>query len=249
MSFLDNTGLARLWEHIVALVSTKVEKVDGKSLSTNDYTTAEKEKLASISDSAEVNQNAFSNIVVGSTTIAADSKTDTLTLTGSNVTLTPNATSDSIQISVANGSTSVKGIVQLSTSTNSTSTSLAATASAVRSAYNLANTANTTANSALTTANGKADATHTHTVANITDLTATATELNYVDGVTSNIQTQLDGKVSTSTLSSYYTKTEVDNKGYLTEDNIEDLELITINDIDTICGTAIVSASDSGVTF
>lgn len=29
-------------------------------------------------------------------------------------------------------------------------------------------------------------------------LTATATELNYVDGVTSNIQTQLNGKVSTS---------------------------------------------------
>ena len=29
----------------------------------------------------------------------------------------------------------------------------------------------------------------------ISDLTATATELNYVDGVTSNIQTQLNGKV------------------------------------------------------
>ncbi len=35
---------------------------------------------------------------------------------------------------------------------------------------------------------------HTHTVANITDLTASATELNYTDGVTSNIKTQLDGK-------------------------------------------------------
>lgn len=33
---------------------------------------------------------------------------------------------------------------------------------------------------------------HTHTVSNITDLTATATELNYMDGVTSNVQTQLD---------------------------------------------------------
>jgi len=39
---------------------------------------------------------------------------------------------------------------------------------------------------------------HTHTVADITDLTATAAELNYTDGVTSNIQTQLDGKSSTS---------------------------------------------------
>ena len=41
---------------------------------------------------------------------------------------------------------------------------------------------------------------HTHTVANITDLTATATELNYVDGVTNNIQTQLDDKVSKITV-------------------------------------------------
>lgn len=42
-------------------------------------------------------------------------------------------------ISVANGSTSAKGIVQLSSATNSTSTSLAATASAVKAAYDLAN--------------------------------------------------------------------------------------------------------------
>ena len=34
-------------------------------------------------------------------------------------------------------------------------------------------------------------------VAQITDLTATAAELNYTDGVTSNIQTQLNGKQST----------------------------------------------------
>ena len=42
-------------------------------------------------------------------------------------------------ISVANGSTSTKGVVQLSSATNSTSTSLAATASAVKAAYDLAN--------------------------------------------------------------------------------------------------------------
>ena len=35
------------------------------------------------------------------------------------------------------------------------------------------------------------------TVSDITDLTATATELNYTDGVTSAIQTQLDTKAST----------------------------------------------------
>lgn len=41
-------------------------------------------------------------------------------------------------ISVANASTSAKGVVQLSSAVNSTSTSLAATASAVKSAYDLA---------------------------------------------------------------------------------------------------------------
>lgn len=39
---------------------------------------------------------------------------------------------------------------------------------------------------------------HNHTVSNITDLTASATELNYTDGVTSNIQTQLNGKATSS---------------------------------------------------
>lgn len=52
---------------------------------------------------AEVNQNAFSNITVGDTTISADTKTDTLTLiAGSNVTLTPNADGDSVTIAATN---------------------------------------------------------------------------------------------------------------------------------------------------
>ena len=46
-----------------------------------------------------LNQNAFSNIKVGDTTVAADSPTDTLTLTaGANVTLTPDATNDTVTI-------------------------------------------------------------------------------------------------------------------------------------------------------
>ena len=81
-------------------IGTKVDKVDGKVLSTNDYTTTEKTKLASIAEGAEVNQNAFSSIVVGSTTISADSKTDALTMTaGDNVTISADADSDKITIS------------------------------------------------------------------------------------------------------------------------------------------------------
>ena len=54
---------------------------------------------ASHTHSAYVNQNAFSNVVVGSTTVAADTATDTLTLVaGSNITITPDATNDKITI-------------------------------------------------------------------------------------------------------------------------------------------------------
>ena len=98
-------------------LENKVDKVDGMGLSTNDYTTAEKTKLAGIADGAEVNQNAFSNVSVGGTTLAADTKTDTLTLVaGSNITLTPTASSDSVKITATDTkyskvTTSVDGLV------------------------------------------------------------------------------------------------------------------------------------------
>lgn len=85
-------------------LAEKVVKEAGKGLSTNDYTTDEKTKLAGIATGAEVNQNAFSTVKVGNTNIQADSKTDMLTLiAGDNVTLTPNATNDSIEISATRG--------------------------------------------------------------------------------------------------------------------------------------------------
>lgn len=98
--YLDENGLTYYHSKVKNLLSDKVDKVTGKGLSTNDYTTAEKNKLNGIASGAEVNQNTFSKFVVGSTTIEADSKTDTLTLSaGSNVTLTPNSANDTIQIS------------------------------------------------------------------------------------------------------------------------------------------------------
>ena len=60
----------------------------------------DKTKLDGVANGAEVNQNAFSNIKVGSTTLAADSKTDTLEfVAGDNITLTPTEVSDKITIS------------------------------------------------------------------------------------------------------------------------------------------------------
>lgn len=79
-----------------------VEQETGKGLSTNDYTTTEKNKLAGIAAGAEVNQNAYANVKVGATTIAAGSKTDTIELVAgsNNVTITPDAANKKVTISV-----------------------------------------------------------------------------------------------------------------------------------------------------
>ena len=61
------------------------------------------DKLSGIAAGAEVNQKAFSSVAIGATTIAADSKTDTLTLNaGNNIILTPDATNDKITIATTN---------------------------------------------------------------------------------------------------------------------------------------------------
>lgn len=48
MKFLSYDGLLYFCQKIKALLAGKVDKVDGKGLSTNDYTTAEKTKLAGL---------------------------------------------------------------------------------------------------------------------------------------------------------------------------------------------------------
>jgi hypothetical protein len=68
--------------------------------------------------SSYINQNAFSNVKVGSTTISADTTTDTLTLVGSNVTLTPTASSDTITIGITKSNvTSALGYTPPTTNT------------------------------------------------------------------------------------------------------------------------------------
>ena len=71
-------------------------------------TSAEKTKLSGIATGAEVNQSAFSKVTVGSTTVSAGNKTDTLTLAaGSNVTITPDATNKKVTIAATNTDTKV----------------------------------------------------------------------------------------------------------------------------------------------
>ena len=78
-NYLDKNGLSYLWGKIKAYatkatgdaLATKVDKVTGKGLSENDYTTAEKTKLAGI-------ENGATNVTIDSTLTqegeAADAK-------------------------------------------------------------------------------------------------------------------------------------------------------------------------------
>lgn len=50
MAFLNNAGVERLWAHILLKLNRKVDKVEGKGLSTEDFTTEEKEKLAALGE-------------------------------------------------------------------------------------------------------------------------------------------------------------------------------------------------------
>ena len=79
-----------------------LEKISGINDTVDDIN-AKLEKISHIEANAEVNQEAFSNVKIGSTTIAADSKKDILELiAGSNITLTPDATNDKITIATTN---------------------------------------------------------------------------------------------------------------------------------------------------
>jgi hypothetical protein len=70
--------------------------------SSNGYmSNADKKKLDGIASGAEVNQNAFANVKVGTTTIQADAKQDTLTLAaGTNISLVGDANNDKVTIGV-----------------------------------------------------------------------------------------------------------------------------------------------------
>lgn len=61
---------------------------------------ADKKKLDGIAEGAEVNQNAFANIIVGTTTLSSASKTGTFTITGDDaVSVTADGTTNTITVS------------------------------------------------------------------------------------------------------------------------------------------------------
>lgn len=48
MGFIDKIGVERLWEHIISRLGQKVDKIDGKGLSSNDFTDEYKDKLNNV---------------------------------------------------------------------------------------------------------------------------------------------------------------------------------------------------------
>ena len=88
--------------HDSAYFSASTHGHNGATTSADGFmTTTQVTKLNGIATGAEVNQNAFSNVTVGSSTIQADGKTDTLTLAaGTGITLTADTTNDKVTIAV-----------------------------------------------------------------------------------------------------------------------------------------------------
>ena len=82
--YLDNDGLLYLWQKIKNVFATKdalndkVDKVTGKGLSTNDYTTAEKNKLNDVASGAQV--NVIETVKVNNTALTPSSKAVNITV-------------------------------------------------------------------------------------------------------------------------------------------------------------------------
>ena len=70
--FLDSIGVGLVWAKIKLLLADKVDKVDGKGLSSNDYTSDEKTKLANVAAGAQV--NVLEGIQKNGTTVTVTNK-------------------------------------------------------------------------------------------------------------------------------------------------------------------------------
>lgn len=163
---------------------------DGKGLSTNDYTTAEKDKLAGIAEGAT------------SVTKTSQLTNDSGFITTADI---PEGTAASTTTPIMDGTAAVGTELAFARGDHVHPTDTSRQAVITGAATTITDN-NLTASMALVSdENGKVAASG-----------VTAAELGYLDGVTSSIQTQLNGKAnSAESLSGYgitdaYTKTETD---------------------------------------
>lgn len=188
--------------------------VNGKALSSNITLSASDVGAAASSHthSSYVNQNAFSNVKVGSTTVSADTTTDTLELVaGSNITITPDATNDKVTIAATDttygaagsslGLVKSGGDVTISSGTitvnDDSHNHVISNVDGLQSALDAKQASVTGAASTITSSNLTANrALISDSYGKVAVSKITSTELGYLDNVSSNIQTQLDGKAS-----------------------------------------------------
>lgn len=101
IEYLDKSGLTLLISKIKAALSGKVDVVSGKGLSTNDYTSAEKQKLSGIANGAQV--NVIESVKVNGTKLTPSSKAVDVTV--------PTKTSQLTNDSGYQSATSVESII------------------------------------------------------------------------------------------------------------------------------------------
>ena len=101
IEYLDKSGLALLISKIKSALGGKVDVVSGKGLSTNDYTSAEKQKLSGIANGAQV--NVIESVKVNGTKLTPSSKAVDVTV--------PTKTSQLTNDSGYQSATSVESII------------------------------------------------------------------------------------------------------------------------------------------
>lgn len=163
-------------ENVQTQLNDKVDKVTGKGLSTNDYTSAEKTKLSGIETGAQKN-----------TITGVKGSAETTYRTG-NV----NITATNIGLGNVNNTSDAEKPIS-----TATKTALDGKQEKVTGAATTITDSNLTADRALiSNSSGK-----------VAVSSVTSTELGYLDGVTSNIQTQLNNKLSSAPVTSVNNKT------------------------------------------
>lgn len=163
-------------KNVQTQLNDKVDKVTGKGLSTNDYTSAEKTKLSGIETGAQKN-----------TITGVKGSAETTYRTG-NV----NITATNIGLGNVNNTSDAEKPISTATKTALDGKQAIVTGAATTITDN-----NLTANRALiSNSSGK-----------VAVSSVTSTELGYLDGVTSNIQTQLNNKLSSAPVTSVNNKT------------------------------------------
>lgn len=179
MDILDNT------------VNSKVDKVTGKQLSTNDYTAAEKTKLA--------------GIAAGANNYAHPNHTGDVTSTGDGVTAIAagvivdadvNSAADIGWTKISKTGSSLADLATKSAADLSSGTLLAARMPAISGDITIAVGTTSAVITAGAIVNADVNAAAAIDVSKIGTGVVSNAEFNYLDGVTSGIQGQLDGKTA-----------------------------------------------------